>query len=161
MDDENTSDNMGTVLTANAHDLTQEINWFAEVLNLRLTSYFDPEKNHHSIFELPPPNLNHSPSYYAQFIQHYQFSVPERLVILLALMPHIRPQVLDILWSKNEMTDRGFTEFGGWQSPTHSGFIPTGETAMFILAGEDLTARFELIYLFDIKHIFLSITYCI
>jgi hypothetical protein len=81
-------------------------------------------------------------------------SVAERLVVLLALIPHIRPQVLDVLWSRNETTARGFTEFGGWHGTTHGGFIPTGETAAFILAGDDLAPRFELTQLFAGDHFF-------
>jgi SpoVK/Ycf46/Vps4 family AAA+-type ATPase len=50
--------------------------------------------------------------------------------------------------------DRGFTEFGGVKGVSHSGFLPTGETAMFILAGEDLARRFSLAALFDEDHFF-------
>ena len=37
---------------------------------------------------------------------------------------------------------------------THGGFIPTGETAVFILAGDDLATRFELTHLFEGDHFF-------
>jgi len=70
-------------------------------------------------------------------------------VILLALIPHVRPQLLDVLWTKNEDTQRGFTEFGGVHGVTHGGFIPTGETAMFLLAGDDLAERFAMMQLFS------------
>ena len=49
---------------------------------------------------------------------------------------------------------RGFTEFGGLLGVTHGGFMPTGETAAFILAGDDLAVRFELMRLFDGDHFF-------
>src|SRR5690606_17891567 len=43
---------------------------------------------------------------------------------------------------------------GGLQGNTHGGFIPTGETALFILAGDDLAARFEFMALFEENQVF-------
>jgi hypothetical protein len=141
-------------MTANALDLERELDWFAEVLNARLKIYFNSENAPSTIFDSPPPDLSNSGSRYAQFIRQHKLPVAERLVILLALIPHIRPQLLDVLWSKDETTQRGFTEFGGLQGATHGGFIPTGETAAFLLAGDDLSARFDLSRLFDGDHFF-------
>ncbi|MBD2563981.1 ATP-binding protein [Nostoc linckia FACHB-391] len=145
---------MAIALTENAQDLVCELNWFAEVLDVRLKSYFDPENTAKSVFEISPPDLSSSNSDYAQFVRQHQLSSSDRLVILLALIPHIRPQLLDVLWIKNEATERGFTEFGGLQGATHSGFIPTGETVAFILAGDDLITRFQIMHLFEGDHLF-------
>jgi hypothetical protein len=57
--------------------------------------------------------------------------------------------LLDILWTRNEATQRGFTEFGGVHGTNHGGFLPTGETAAFLLAGDDLAARFEVLRHFE------------
>lgn len=142
----------------NAQDLERELLWFAEVLDARLKLYFksDPasETTVPSIFEIPPPDLSHSLSNYAQFIQQNELSRVERLTILLALIPHIRPQLLDVLWTKNEAIERCFTEFGGLQGTSHGGFIPTGETLAFLLVGDNLAARFALMPLFEGDHIF-------
>lgn len=149
---------MADVLTDNARDLERELTWFAEVLDARLRLYFkqdlESEITAASIFELSPPDLSQSNSYYAQFIQQHEFSSGERLTIALALIPHIRPQLLDVLWTKNQEIDRGFTEFGGLQGTTHGGFIPTGETVAFLLAGDDLSTRFKLMRLFEGDHPF-------
>ena len=138
----------------NARDLERELDWFAKVLDARLKLYFRKPSEVESVFEIAPPVLSSSRSPYAQFVCHYEWSFAERIVVLLALIPLIRPQLLDVLWSKNEATDRGFTEFGGVQGTTHGGFIPTGETAAFVLAGDDLAARFELTRLFENDHAF-------
>jgi hypothetical protein len=74
--------------------------------------------------------------------------------MLLALIPHIRPQVLDTFFIRNKNFDRTFTEFGGWRGNTHGGFLPTGETAAFILAGDDLNKRFDILRIFDPDHFF-------
>ena len=78
----------------------------------------------------------------------------ERIVIMLALMPHICPQILDIFFVQNKNFDRQYTEFGGWKGLSHGGFLPTGETASFILAGEDVEKRKEVIHMFSKSHWF-------
>ncbi|MBA3962678.1 MAG: ATP-binding protein [Chthoniobacterales bacterium] len=145
---------MVTPLQANASDLDRELGWFADVLDARLKLYFGKTCAVESVLVIPPPNLSESDSPYALFLKHYEWTSAERIVVLMALIPLIRPQLLDVLWSKNETTERGFTEFGGVHGATHGGFIPTGETAAFILAGDDLASRFEITRLFEGDHFF-------
>ena len=145
---------MVNAIKENARHLERELDWFAEVLDARLKLYFGKPSAVASVLEIAPPDLNDSVSPYAQFVGHYEWTFAERIVVLLALIPLIRPQLLDVLWSKNEATERGFTEFGGVHGATHGGFIPTGETAAFVLAGDDLAARFEVTRLFEGDHIF-------
>ncbi len=148
---------MVNALSDNARDLSEDLHWFAKVLDCRLKDYFASALKGNKGFELSalaPPELKDSHSFYAQFIQHYELTIAERLILLLAFIPHIRPQLLDLLWSKNEASERGFTEFGGMQSTVHGGFIPTGETANFIIAADDLRTRFELTGLFEGDHFF-------
>ena len=105
-------------------------------------------------FEILPPDLSDSDSAYANLVNSYPMDFIERLVLVLALIPHIKPNMLDIFFTKNENFNRGYTEFGGINGNFHSGFIPTGETVAFILAGEDLESRFKLDYLFKDDHYF-------
>ena len=78
----------------------------------------------------------------------------ERTALILSLVPHIRPQLLDVFFTKNQTFDRKFTEFGGvWHGPGGD-FVPTGETLAFVLAANDLTIRFGLQALFDREHFF-------
>src|SRR3974390_2354534 len=112
----------------NAADLERELTWFAAVLELRLKLHFGNANGLASVFEITPPDLSESDSPYAQFLRHYELTFSERIVLLLALVPLVRPQLLDVLWSRNDATNRGFTEFGGVHGATHGGFIPTGET---------------------------------
>jgi ATPase family associated with various cellular activities (AAA) len=77
------------------------------------------------------------------------------MVLMLGLIPHIQPQLLDIFFMANKNLSRGYTEFGGVKGNRHSGFIPTIETALFLLAGNDLGKRFRMHRLFEPDHIFL------
>ncbi len=145
---------MANELTDNARDLNLELEWFAGVLNARLNFYFEKPGSKADVLSLQPPDLSQSSSFYGKFVTDHRLSIPERLVLILALIPHIRPQLLDVLWVQNRTTARGFTEFGGLKGVNHSGFIPTGETAAFLIAGDDLGMRFETTRLFEGGHLF-------
>jgi hypothetical protein len=142
------------LIQKNADVLTRELLWFSEVIDTRMKLYFGKESKYVSIFNVTPPLHLESESPYVHFLNYYKLNVAERIVLVLALAPHICPQVLDSLWMKNTSTDRGFTEFGGLKGITHSGFLPTGETALFLLAGHELKARFAYTYLFEGNHFF-------
>ena len=144
---------MTSLLEQNAQDLEQELAWFAQVLDQAFKCYFEPTTAQ-SVFELAPPDLSASTSPYARLVQHYQLTFAERTTLVLSLVPHIRPQLLDIFFTKNKTFDRQFTEFGGILGGTNGDFIPTGETLVFILAGNNLPIRFSLQNIFDSNHFF-------
>jgi AAA+ superfamily predicted ATPase len=144
---------------ANAKSLEQELAWFDAVLNLRFTRYFgSPEIQHATadISSLAAPDLSGDESPYAQIVREFAMGFDERLVFILCLIPHLRPQALDIFFTQSQVTGRTYTEFGGWRGKAHSGFLPTAETAVFILAGQELRRRFEVLQLFDEQHYFLK-----
>ena len=136
MDDTTALHGLADALTANAGDLDADLDWFSRVLEARLKGYFGAQgAPREDPLAIAPPALEGSRSTYAQFVCENRLAPSARLVVLLALIPHVRPQLLDVLWSRNDVTQRGFTEFGGMQGSSHGGFIPTGETAVFLLAG--------------------------
>lgn len=69
----------------------------------------------------------------SQFSIEHEISCEESVVLLLALMPHLSPETLDLFFLQNKELDRPFTEFGGWKGSSHGGFLPTGQTAVFLL----------------------------
>lgn len=89
-------------------------------------------------------------------MSHYEFGTPERIVLMLALMPHVRPQLLDVFFTRNETYDRRFAEFGGIRREWSGSFLPTVETALFLLAGDDMARRFRYEGLFDPDHYLLA-----
>lgn len=105
---------------------------------------------------LQPPDISSDESVYAEFVKYYSLTTDERLLLMLALIPHLQPQLLDVFFSTNKKNGRGYTEFGGIKGSRHGGFIPTIETALFILAGNDLAQRFRLHKLFEPDHIFIA-----
>jgi hypothetical protein len=138
----------------NAKTLAAELQWLNLVISTRMTLYWGKKGDYNTIYDIQPPDLNNDPSYYAQVIAHYNMNFDERIILILSLVPHLQPQLLDVFFVKNADYDRGFTELGGIKGKNHSGFIPTGETAAFILAANSLERRFHIIELFGEDHFF-------
>jgi hypothetical protein len=158
----------------NAATLTREITWFVNVVTTKLRAYFpddrspsvtnsensaiivDPKDEHLAVSNVIIPDLIDDHSVYADFVSYYKLSVDERLLLVLTLIPYVQPHLLDAFFSVNKSLGRGYTEFGGAKGNKHNGFIPTIETALFLLSGNDLGYRFKLYRLFEPDHIFFA-----
>lgn len=143
-----------TPLAANAATLQKELEWFARVVDTRIRLYFGSECEYTSIHDIPLPDLSEDLSMYAGFIHYYHMNLHERLILVLALCPHIKPELLDVFLIENERTKRGYTEFGGIRGNLHGGFIPTVETAAFLVAGKNMAERFTVYHYFSEEHFF-------
>lgn len=139
-------------LQKNASTLNREFRWLENVIEARFNQYFKKEEI--EIMDVPPPQLGRVNSRYTHLVRKYDMSFMERIVLLLALAPHVLPHILDAFFTKNETYDREFSEFGGISGKQHKGFIPTGETACFLLAGNNLAQRLEVQMLFSDEHFF-------
>jgi AAA+ superfamily predicted ATPase len=126
----------------NANHLGEELQWFSDVFESRLSALIRHE-NQADFMTMPPVSLNHHPSVYREFITQYKLTPEERLLLILALIPHIQPQLIDKILTKHNLDRRKVIEVGGLNGTHHGGFIPTGETAIFLLAGNDLAKRFR------------------
>lgn len=136
--------------TPHAQAIGLELDWLAKVLDWRLEQHF--QQLPAELPTAPPPPALPGGSELARWIDEMKLGVPERLLLALALVPHLRPSALDLLFMRNQNLDRGFTEFGGIKSQAHGGFLPTGETAAFLIAGEHLAWRIRLLDCFDPHH---------
>jgi len=133
-------DGLTAVDKAQARALEAELEWLALTLERRLQLYFKPTPDHTEPWPEPPPLLDDCS--YGQMLLGLRLDVDERLILALALAPVLRPQLLDVLHARNETMHRPFTEFGGASSNPHQGtFVPSAETACFLLAGDQLTER--------------------
>lgn len=122
--------------------LIQELEWIADLINRRISNYFQPENSFFELESVSPPELP-AQSNLAKMHAEYELSLAERVILALVLAPNIRPQLLDNFCIKNKALDRGFSEFGGVFGDKHGGFLPTAETALFLLAGGDVQRRIQ------------------
>lgn len=131
--------------------MTKHIEWFEAVLHVTIGVYFQQQGfENTSVSQLRLP----SSKWLEEATKHSDISFEERVIVMLALMPHIKPQALDTFFLQNGALDRQFTQFGGWKGLSHGGFLPTGETAAFIIAGDDPIKRCEVVRMFQRDHWF-------
>ncbi len=137
--------------------LERDMRWLEEAILARLHHFFDPAladdgcASARSSDPLPlPPPLPRKAAVdgYGTALRELAASPETRLVLLLALAPHLAPGLLDPFLTVNPQTGCPFTEFGGWFRGHYNGFLPTLETALFLLAGRDLPRRLAVRQLF-------------
>lgn len=93
---------------------------------------------------------------FAQFIMQHQPSFREYILLLMAIVPHIHPYFYSQLIAEHLLDGGEFPEFGGVKGANQRGILPTGETAQFILAGDDLKIRLEVQRLLSSEHWFVQ-----
>jgi len=142
------------IVKKNALGLTREMNWLATVIKCRMDLYWSKDCEYQAVEEVPAPDLADDDSLFASILKYYNVTFYERIIIALALAPHVQPHLLDVFYTKNSEYERGFTEFGGAKGQNHGGFLPTGETIAFILGSNNMERRFSLYFLLGDDHYF-------
>ena len=77
------------------------------------------------------------------------FTFPEKLVLLLAITPYLKPGYWEELMAEALPQGGEFIAFGGIRGQQHRGMLPTGETALFLLAGMDIPGRMHFQKMFN------------
>ncbi len=130
-----------SALRSNAGALQAELDWLERVVDARVRLHCGENAEVPSVDDIAAPEAT-SEAAHARFVRELELGRDARLLLALALAPHLRPQALDVFLSRNAVLERPFTEFGGLVT-AHGGFLPTVETALFLLAGDDLARRLE------------------
>jgi len=65
---------------------------------------------------------------------------PDLLLLSLALAPHLDPSLLDRIFAET-FGEGDFPQLGGIRGKQHRGILPTGETALYLLAKDDPEER--------------------
>jgi AAA+ superfamily predicted ATPase len=90
----------------------------------------------------------------ARFITTYGPAYEELVVLMLALAPNLKPQFFSRIIAEHLPEGGEFPEFGGVKGTNHRGVLPTGETAQFILGGDDLEKRLDVQRILSSEHWF-------
>ncbi|MCB0583420.1 MAG: ATP-binding protein [Phaeodactylibacter sp.] len=134
--------------------LHQCLQWAEAVIRARLSAHFNGGASAEAIFEAGPPPPGRSMSAYAQFLRRYQPDTREQFLLLLALMPHFYPSLLETLVHEQVQASGDYPQIGFTRGQAFRGFLPTGETAVFLLAGDSLEKRIEVEQLFSVGNWF-------
>ena len=135
----------------NSNILSSALLYLQTVINGRFEnpsneSYFNTNSN------IPFPETDTSS--YARFINLHKPEPKEYILLLLALAPHVQPNFYNQIIARHLPEGGDFPEFGGVRGNNHRGILPTGETAQFVLAGDDLKLRLEVQQLLSSEHWF-------
>lgn len=125
-------------------------NYLATVLKARLTIYSRKAEK----IDINEVAYIQDSSSFAFFIESVQPTFNEYITLLLALTPHLHPGFFRSILAEHLPDGGDFPEFGGVKGQNHRDILPTGETAQFILAGDDLEKRLEVQQLFSTDHWF-------
>jgi hypothetical protein len=138
---------------ARADAVARELDWLEAVMTARFDAYgaalAEPSAPRNPL-PRPPAIDEHVP--YHALIRDLGLGADARLVVALALAPYVAPERLDPFLLQNQATGRRFTEFGGLIGQSHAGFLPTAETAMFLLSHDDRSRRVAHEGLFSSDH---------
>lgn len=134
----------------NKMDLYKNIDFLETKIKERL-SFHISDKVNRSTFDLTP--IKGKP--FENILNNQaEVSNQEKYLLLLALAPHLHPGFYNKIVAEYLPNGGEFPEFGGWKGMNNRNILPTGETALFILAGDDLEKRLEVQKLFSAEHWF-------
>ncbi|HET6993299.1 MAG TPA: ATP-binding protein [Bacteroidia bacterium] len=135
-------------LGENASDLTFELAWLFQLLKQRTGSGEIEDEGANCSFD-KIACLKLEGSEYADIVNKYSFSPEERLVLILSLSPYLNPGIFLFFSGKP-----GSSRLALVKSSDSELLLPSYETALFLIAGDDMEKRLECLKLFDDNHIF-------
>lgn len=127
-------------MNIDAANLQSALDWLHNVLADRLKMQVGRVEG----FENGLLEFYNEDSALASFIVRHQPSFEEFVILMLALAPHLKPDFFSRIIAEHLPEGGEFPEFGGVKAANHRGVLPTGETAQFVLAGDDLEGRLEV-----------------
>jgi hypothetical protein len=137
----------------NQHTVNLElaVQWLANVVRARLGEHFGQAS-------APVPDsfeYLEDDSWLARILESHRPSAEELGILMLGLLPHVQPNLLDTIVGDCVPAGGDFPEMGGVRLASHRGMLPTGETAQFLFSGSELEQRFQLQCVFGNGHWFM------
>ena len=144
---------MNPTTKAEKSNLQNAIPQVKDLIKIVLQSYFQKEYRRTDLLVEVIFNPEEDTPF-TKFLNKHQLSQKEIVTLLIALIPHISPEFLSGIIQEFLPNGGEFPEFGGVKGKNHRGILPTVETVLFILAGNDIEKRIEVSSLFSEEHIF-------
>lgn len=129
--------------------LVKCVDFLGETISWRIKSHFGKNIARPK-WDLDALGLSDDPL--SRFIK--ELSEDQAIIVLMALCPHYHPVFFDEIINANIPKSGGFPNIGGTRGKQFGGFLPTGETALFVLGGTDLIKRLEVQQLFNHENFF-------
>jgi hypothetical protein len=133
-----------------AGNLQSALAWLDEIIGGCLRAHFGEADR----FEATSFHYCDDDSWLGCFLRHQHPTAEEFATFMLAMTPHLQPGLLSELVAKHIPNGGDFPAFGGVKGGNYRGILPTGETAQFILAGNDLEKRLAVQHMLGADHWF-------
>ena len=129
---------------------TELIDYIKQAVRFRLVQ----ASGNDEVIDFPTFDFAADDSEFSKFVVENDFQIYETLILLLSMLPYIAPGFLTSILSEYFPDGSDFPEFGGVKGTHYRGIIPTGETAIFIVVGDNYRARNFIISIFNEEHPF-------
>ena len=134
------------------YNIVLSLNYLQEIVDKRLQQFFKKEEA--EPFQFPELRMEPGDTPLNQFIMQFQPNMEEYIILLLALTPHVQPTLFDVIIQRYLPNGGEFPEIGGVKGTNHRSMLPTGETALFILSGDYIEKRMQVMRYFSPDHFF-------
>lgn len=130
-----------SIITDNAQIINEEISWLLTILDSRIAKLEDETASVLFFPDAPPAGLSEKQSAYADLVNEYDLGPVERLLLICSLAPHISPEAFTskIRDEKSGLKIK-YPRLGGYFDTTFTNFVPTLQTIVYLLAGDDMSA---------------------
>jgi len=133
-------------------NINRSLLFLQDILNRRLADFF--KKENAEAFSLPPISIEPDDAPLNHFLIRHQPNIEEYIILLMALMPHVQPNFIDSVIQQYLPNGGEFAEIGGVKGSNHRSMLATGETALFLLAGNNIEKRMQCMHYFSPDHFF-------
>ncbi|MBT8184470.1 MAG: ATP-binding protein [Eudoraea sp.] len=138
------------IVAKDPDNFTNSLQFLGQIIHDRIKAELEPVNCLLSTYN--SKEFNHSMDQILQVEDSFSFE--EKLILLLAISPYIKPGFLEDVMAKALPEGGEFIAFGGVKGQQHRGILPTGDTALFMLAGTDIKERLKYQKLFNSDALF-------
>ena len=138
-------------MQSNLQNIINSLNLLSGIITQRLQFFFNKKD---AAFAYPDVHHYEEDFLFHNFLLQHKPSIEEYTILILSLAPHIQPNFLDSIVQQFITQGLDFPEIGGAKSGNNRNMVPTGETVLFILAGNNLQQRLQIQQIFSKEHFF-------
>lgn len=143
----------GDHVAPDAAFIEHQVEWLVQIIDTRLRLYFGQECSYTAIEQHNNDSFDHL---YKLYFRKQDVSFADKVLLWLSVSPVLKPNLLDSFYVKNQDIDNRFSEFGAFRPAQFNGLIPTVDTLLFILCGDDIQQRVFYMNHFDRNHFLLA-----
>ena len=111
--------------------LERELSWCTEVVVSRVKLYFNQECKYANVDEIKEPALDDDTNAYCRFVRKHALSREERLTVIMACVPYLKPELMDCFQVKNNNTVFLLYYHGGFTNRLYIKGTSSGKEKVF------------------------------